>query len=353
MDSEQPNIDNSLQLRRPESIQLGASGDLWVADSQRSQVLRIGPDGAVHAIIGVDAATSTGSLDQWRAGTEPVPVDELRLAGPHALALSLDESQLFVAERAGTGLWQIDLHGRRAHRIASGVHADLGSTDVSSTDVGSTGKPDEWLPVGAEFSALGGLPQAPHALALDQDSQRVYLAMADLGQIWSLDMRTGRIAVLVGNRSVEIGGEYLDSDFRRATFAHPCGLALSPDRRRLYVADSGCAALRILHFEPGEVTTLIAADNPEFGCTNVAIGPGGFAVLDSERHALWGVNPRHRTLVRLWGGDSRLASPGAVVFDRANHSYVLADTGNGRLIRLMRDMSDATPIHLRIEHRPV
>ena len=327
-------------LRDPGALWLGRSGHLWVADSGHGRVLKVASDGRVLASFGAppgaDDALAEPDFD------EAIALSGLRLSAPRGLALAADERVLFVADGGSRCIWRVDVRAASARLMASPPGRSAASHDGRA--------------VGAQFSARGAMVSEARALALDEDADALYLAMADCRQIWRLDISAGQMVVLAGDSHGGAAGRespgpahadaQADGPLHRATFAHPCGVVLAPDRKRLYIADRGSGAVRIVHLSDDTTTTLISAEDGLSGCTDVAIGPGGFVVVDADHDVLWGVNPRHRTLTRLWGGPGQLSRPSAVAFDRDNHSYVVADAGNHRLVRLMRDMSGATEMRL-------
>lgn len=314
-----------VSVHTPEAIVLGRSGDLWVTDSELGRILRIAPDGRVRQCIGSSGAAAAAGI------TRRVDIGDLPLPGVCGLAVSADEQRLYVSAGCPPAVWGIDLALGSARLLASAPERMV------------TGAPG--YPVGARMAAEDGLVGEPRALALDEDADTLYLAMADIRQIWRLEFGAGDIHVLAGaSPRDELG--HADGSFQEATFARPSGLALAPDRRRLYVADSRAVALRIAHLDEARVSTLVGPADGLSGCSDVAVGPGGFLVVDTGHDTIWGVNPRHHTLVKLWSGRERLNRPRALVFDRAHHGYVVADAGNHRLLRLMRDMSSATEMSL-------
>jgi DNA-binding beta-propeller fold protein YncE len=82
---------------------------------------------------------------------------------------------------------------------------------------------------------------------------------------------------------------------------------------------------------------------------DVILSPAGLVVADTGNDALRGVNLRHGTVTTLWRAASAptLAGPSSVAFDRAGRSYVVADTGHDRLVRVATDASRAAAITLR------
>lgn len=332
-------------LQHPEGMCLGRSGSLWLCDSGLGLLLHIvanSGDGVVVHTIGAGAGEQGLHHLPARTRVGPFPLAQVPLHEPCALALCADEQRVFVVDKRAPAVWRIDLAADSAYLLAWGQ-------PVSQTQT----RPQ----VGASVPALGGLMSAPRSIAVDEDVGCLYLALTACDQIWRLDLAAdpadGQLVALAGaaSTSANVADIRADHTFANARFSAPRGIALAPDRKRLYLADSGHRAVRILHLADARVTTLVhgtvGGTDDLSGCTEVAIGPGGLLVVDADGDAIYGVNPRHRTLVRLvWTGDVQLTGPSAMVFDREHHGYVIADSGNSRLVRLMRDMSAATEMRL-------
>jgi len=96
---------------------------------------------------------------------------------------------------------------------------------------------------------------SPWALALAPDRSTLYVAMAGLHQLWSIDMtapeRATRAIAGSGRENV------IDGPAMRAALAQPSGLALSGDGRTLYFADTEGSAIRALDLEADSVRTII------------------------------------------------------------------------------------------------
>jgi sugar lactone lactonase YvrE len=203
---------------------------------------------------------------------------------------------------------------------------------------------------------------------VDEEREVLYAAMAGAHQIWRVDMAAGSIEVCAG--AARFAGEDAhrgagaDGPAHQVWLGEPRGLALSPDRARLYIADAGTSSVRILHLAAGTIETLVGAPHGTHGeagdsdgarrharlrgCMDVAISAAGLVIADTGNHALRGVNLRHGTVVTLWRGAGALAlaGPGSVAWDRPGRSYVVADTDHHRLVRVAADASAATELVL-------
>jgi|GEM_PF-5933043 len=121
----------------------------------------------------------------------------------------------------------------------------------------------------------------------------------------------------------------------------PRGLALSPDRRRLYVADAGAGAVSFFDLRSRCVTELVGGLGRP---TDVCITPAGVAVTDEDGDAVFGVNARHATSTTIWNRE--LSGPRGISFDRVSKTILVADTGNDRIARIARDVSGIGTVRL-------
>ncbi len=324
---------------RPDEVLVDPEGNIWVADASAGRILGASRDGAVHTEIAAP---------------------ELR--GPHGLALDRAGGRLYVADPAALRVWQIEL-GR------PGGAAPV--TPVAVAGAAVFGSPE--LPGPASSSGLSGpasaaLPPAL-ALALDEDERGLYLACAGAepasGRVARLNLDNGTIS-LIGHADgapCAPAPPALDLALGGAGFDRPRGLALSPDRARLYVADAD--AVYWIELATGAVTCLAgpraptpprprADDHRLRAVGGLTLAPAGLVVTDPGAGALRGVNLRHGTVVTIWPGRGQdpLCEPVAVAFDRTDLSYVVAERGNDRLLRIARDAACARPIELHSPHLP-
>ncbi len=281
----------------PSAVQVGGSGHIWVTDTDGQCVMGTTPDGRVYTLIGSFASTKGGQF----GGN----VIDARFEAPSALVLSLDEATLYVADSRSNTIWRIDIANNRA--LAIEVAGRVGFT----------------------------------ALALDEEVRILYVTTVDGPQV---------LGVPIDVRSISASAVTVLAD----AFVRPSGLALAPDRKRLYVADGGADALRVIHLERQLLTTLMSREiaSGEFGCSNVAVTPGGLLVVDTDGHVLYGVNPRHAvTTPRIPRVETsqQLRSPMSVAFDRTTRTYVVADAGNRRVARIARDMLSVSDVVLHRE----
>src|SRR5207248_2217358 len=88
---------------------------------------------------------------------------------------------------------------------------------------------------------------------------RLFIAMAGLHQVWSLDLSSNVVAVWAGTGHEAIR----DGPREQAWLAQPMGLALDSDA--LYVACAESQAVRRIALETGSVETLVGKGLFDFG----------------------------------------------------------------------------------------
>jgi sugar lactone lactonase YvrE len=310
-----PLVVPSGRLRFPGKIKPAPGAEKrWVlADAGHHQIVLLDDDGGEIARYGsgdaglVDGAAATAQFDRPQG-------------------LSADERAIFVADTGNHALRRIDR--------ATGMVMTLAGT-------GSRG-----LALGAPAPGLATALASPWDLELT-DGQ-LYFANAGTHQLGSFDREAGTVARLAGSGAEAI----VDGKAEEAALAQPSGLALTPDGRRLYFADSETSALRVLHLDGARrVETLIGSGLFDFGHVNGALGQarlqhplgiawwaGRIVVADSYNGALRSVDPRAGTVSDLDDGFLctdpiclKLAEPAGIAADGPNRLLVV-DTNNHRVV---------------------
>jgi thiol-disulfide isomerase/thioredoxin len=286
----------------------------WVlADSGHHQIVLLDDDGGEIARYGAGAA---GFVD----GT----ADTARFNGPQGLIA--DEGAIYVADTGNHALRRIDRSDGRVTTLAG---------------TGSRG-----MALGEAAPALGTALASPWDL--ERDGDRLYFANAGTHQLGVLDLAAGTVARLAGSGAEAI----VDGAAADAALAQPSGLALTPDRARLYFVDSETSALRVLVLDGTErVETLIGSGLFDFGHVNgglaearlqhplgVAWWDGRIAVADSYNAALRSVDPAAGAVSDLDDGflcsDALclpLAEPAGIAAD-GSRRLLVADTNNHRVV---------------------
>jgi DNA-binding beta-propeller fold protein YncE len=177
---------------------------------------------------------------------------------------------------------------------------------------------------------------------------QVYVAMAGVHQIWSIDKNSGRSRVHAGT-----GGEDIrDGSNASALLAQPMGI--TADETRLYFADAESSAIRWSDLRPdGSVGTIVGTGLFDFGDVD-GVGdtvrmqhPQGLArrsngdllVADSYNDALKWVNPVSRE-ARVWlrglhePGGVAAGEQCAYIADTNAHQIMVADYRTNDMVEL-------------------
>jgi NHL repeat-containing protein len=312
-------------LRFPGKV-LVAQDRIVIADSNHHRIVVARPDGSIIEVIG---SGEPELLDG--------PADRAAFQQPQGMAI--DGTTLYVADTEN--------HAIRAVNLESGQVETIAGTGTQAIQPGGGGP-------GAS-TALS----SPWDLALDGTT--LYIAMAGIHQIWSLDLESRLAAPFAGT-----GREGLrDGPRVEAWFAQSSGLALAG--RHLYVADSEVSAVRDIDLASGVVTTLVGEDLFVFGDQD---GEGELVRLqhplgitarddmlylaDSYNNKIKRLDPRRRSVTTWLGngdadrrdgreGEAAFSEPGGIcagarglyIADTNNHRIAIADWVTGEVHTLI------------------
>jgi hypothetical protein len=301
---------------------------LFIADSNHHRIVCAGFDGSIRRTYG----SSVPGFSDGRA-------DQARFQQPQGMARS--GSTLYVADTAN--------HAIRSINLESGVVTTLAGTGEQALKAG-TGGP-------GPSTALS----SPWDLALADGV--LYIAMAGMHQIWTLDLEHGTAAPFAGTGREGL----LDGPKDQAWFAQSSGLAFL--NGHLYVADSEVSAVRDIDLNTGQVTTLVGEDLFIFGDQDgegdavrlqhplgITAHDGILLVADSYNNKVKRLDPGRRA-VSTWLGSgiagradapghwAVFREPGGVcaavdglyIADTNNHRIVVADWTTGTVRTLIGD----------------
>jgi DNA-binding beta-propeller fold protein YncE len=214
----------------PGKVLADAPGNrLFIADSTHHRVV-------ITDLQGKHIATAGSGTEGLKDGA----FADAQFSDPQGMALSGDT--LYVADRKNHAIRALDL---KAHTV---------------TLVAGTGEQDRTGRAKAGPGLKVGL-NSPWDLLLHNN--KLFIAMAGHHQIWTMDLKTQRVASFAGT-----GEENLkDGPLAGSAFAQPSGLA--SDGKSLYVADSEISAIRALPLTgKGDVRTVVGEGLFEFGDVN-------------------------------------------------------------------------------------
>jgi hypothetical protein len=198
---------------------------LWIADSGNNRILECDHGGRILRQFGTGSAALVDGRGREAAFNNPQGLtllhDVLYVAdtGNHAVRRIVQQSGE-VGTVAGTGSIGHDLPGE---------NSDPRQTRMSAP---------------TDLVAVDG---------------KLYITISGQHQIWVFDPARNRLAVLAGNGRLGLR----DGDGIDASFAQPSGIAVFD--RQLIVADAASSAIRSIHLDDRQVSTLIGTGPYEFG----------------------------------------------------------------------------------------
>ena len=299
----------------------GPGGRLFIADTNHNRILVTSLSGAVKQVIG-------------SGGEALADGDIAGCAFNHPQGIALDGETLYVADTENHAIRQVDLAAGTVETIA-------GTGEQGHTRDGR--RPGRTTELSSPYDLL-------HHKGV------IYIAMAGIHQLWSLDLDSGMIGPFAGN-----GRESLtDGPLGTAELAQPCGI--TTDGVKLFFADSETSSVRSADIDPkGKVRTIVGLDLFIFGDVDGSdhhvrlqhpIGithyDGVLYITDTYNHKIKRVLPVTRSAFTVLGtgapghadgaGDqAQFSEPSGISFasgrmyiaDTNNHSVRVADIDSG------------------------
>lgn len=238
-------VTGTSRMNGPRDVVCTGAGDrCWITDSGN------------HTVRLLDRGT--GTLSTWAGSAgEPGAADgalsAARFAGPTGLALSSDESTLYVADTANATIRAIDLSAGTVSTLAGSPEL-TGNVD----GVGSAARFD-----------------APSDLALTPDDSALLVADPGSSVIRRITLASATVDTLAGiadTPGTDDGAQGV------GTLRSPGGLAVSADGTTAWVADGSFFwnGIRAIDLATGALTTVAGSDD-----SGVADGPLASALFDS------------------------------------------------------------------------
>ena len=287
-----------------------AGGRLFIADTNHNRIVVSSFDGDVQQVIGTgEEAFIDGPLSHSSFN--------------HPQGMAIDGDVLYVADTENHAIRRVDLLAGQVETIAG---------------TGEQG-----------YDRTGGRPGHSVSLSSPWDlvlhDGVVYIAMAGIHQIWSLDLRTGIVGPYAGSGREAI----TDGPLTTSALAQPSGI--TTDGERLYFADSETSSIRNCDLNAsGSVRTLIGLGLFEFGDVDgedfrvrmqhpigITHHDGVLYVADTYNHKIKRVLPKTRSAFTVAGTGSpghvdgpfaqaRFSEPCGLSI--ANGKMYIADTNN-------------------------
>ncbi len=302
---------------------------LFIADTNHNRIVVSSFDGEVQQVIGSgEEALIDGSLS--------------KAAFNHPQGMVIDGDILFVADTENHAIRRVDLESGQVETIAG---------------TGEQGYERDGRRSGLSYSL-----SSPWDLALHNGV--IYIAMAGIHQLWSLELETGMVGPYAGSGREAI----TDGPLATSALAQPSGITTDGDR--LFFADSETSSIRNCDLDPkGSVRTLIGLGLFEFGDVDgddfrvrmqhpigITHHDGVLYVADTYNHKIKRVLPKTRSAFSVAGTGSpghvdgsfaqaRFSEPNGLsiangkmyIADTNNHTIRVADMDTGEVATLELD----------------
>ena len=287
-----------------------AGGRLFIADTNHNRIVVSSFDGEVRQVIGTgEEAFIDGPL--------------AHSAFNHPQGMAIDGDVLYVADTENHAIRRVDLQAGHVETIAG---------------TGEQGYERNGRRPGLSFSLSSPWDVVLHDGVL-------YIAMAGIHQLWSLELESGMVGPYAGSGREAI----TDGPLATSALAQPSGI--TTDGERLYFADSETSSIRNCDLSPGgSVRTLIGLGLFEFGDVDgedfrvrmqhpigITHHDGVLYVADTYNHKVKRVLPKTRSAFTMAGTGSpghvdgpfaqaRFSEPCGLSI--ANGRMYIADTNN-------------------------
>jgi sugar lactone lactonase YvrE/pimeloyl-ACP methyl ester carboxylesterase len=241
------------RLNEPYEVRFHPGGDLYWVEMQNHLVRRLNArTNLVELVAGTGVAGFSGD------------------GGP-ATAATMDRPHSIVFDASGENLYLCDIGNHRIRRVELGT--GIISTWCGTGTAGAT-------PDGAEISAETPL-NGPRALALAPDGD-FWLALREGNQVFRLDIKESRLHLVAGTGKKGFHPEARPA--KEALLSGPKGVALSPDGKLVYLADTESHTVRAIDLETTPPLLRVIAGDGEKGD-----GPGEPDPLKCRMNRLHGV----------------------------------------------------------------
>ena len=305
-----------------------AGGRLFIADTNHNRIVVSSFDGDVQQVIGTgEEALVDGLLAQ--------------AAFNHPQGMAVDGDVLYVADTENHAIRRVDLQGGEVETIAG---------------TGEQGYERSGRLAGRSFALSSPWDVVLHNGVL-------YIAMAGIHQLWSLELETGMVGPYAGSGREAI----TDGPLATSALAQPSGI--TTDGARLFFADSETSAIRNCDFGAnGSVRTLIGLGLFEFGDVDgddfrvrmqhpigITHHDGVLYVADTYNHKIKRVLPKTRSAFSVAGTGSpghvdgpfaqaRFSEPCGLSI--ANGNMYIADTNNHAIRVANLETSEVATVEL-------
>lgn len=282
------------RLSDPRGLTVSTDGNLYIADRGNQRIVSVTSAGSARLVFSPSLCGSGG-------GREDCPVEPL--------GLGLDtEERLLVADGGAHRIWRL-FPASRFQQLVAGT-GEKGSSPDGTPAVDAAIDTPDGIVMGRDgtiyfserlghrvrrilangtletvagtglrdFGGDGG-PAAdahldsPSGLALHGDT--LYIADRGNNRVRLVDLGSGVIETFVGNGTPTYAGD--GGPAERASLNRPEGLALTPDGRRLYIADSENHRVREVDVAAGFISAFAGTGDEQYTENLVGAGATGLA----------------------------------------------------------------------------
>jgi pilin isopeptide linkage protein len=267
------------EVHWPKGMTADDKGNIYIADEKNGSVRVVRPDGTMETLVG------NGIENGFTPADYRGPAYGKAMYEPMAVAIAPCSEYLFFADTDSHLIRMITLATGEMRTVA-GVYEGLSAGSYAENS----------NPLLAKF-------KAPQGLVMDKNGN---LYIADTGNhvIRKLNMSTNTLTTIAG--TPQLGG------FGPNQLNNPTGLALSPDGRTLYIADTNNHVIRALDTLTNVMTVAVGTGAPSVtALTAEGVGDNGAALAAS------------------------LSFPADVAVDAQGNLYI-ADGGNNRVRKVFK-----------------
>ncbi|MBA2114643.1 SMP-30/gluconolactonase/LRE family protein [Bremerella alba] len=233
------------QLNEPYEVRFANNGDMYFVEMQNHLVRKVdAKTGNISTVAGTGKAGYSGD-----AG----PALNAQFNRPHSIALSEDDSTLYVADIQNHRIRAIDLKTGVIHSIA--------------------GNGDKKMPIDGETTA-GKSMVGPRAL--DLDGNDLWIALREGHSVWRLDLKTGVVHHVACSGKKGYSGD--GGSAKEATMNGPKGIVKAPNGN-VYVVDTENQAIREIDVTNDRIRT-VAGIGPQGRGFSGDNGPATKAKMD-------------------------------------------------------------------------